>query len=254
MDLAGYKKILLIAIYGVLVIGFIFVENKQRIKNGTFPNRELLSSVIDSITATPKNVALTFDDGPYGTSTSKILDILKQENIHATFFVIGKNVEKFPDLARRMVTEGNLIENHSYDHAKNLPDLLTSTFQTNIQQAELAIASTTGLKSKLFRPPYGNISIQMYEELRNNGHKTVLWTIEAKDWDSETVSTDMIEKIIVQGTKPNGIILLHDGHDTIVNYPRENMVNALPYIIDQLKKQGYTFVTLDKIVDIAPYF
>ena len=106
----------------------------------------------------------------------------------------------------------------------------------------------------MFRPPYGNISAQMYGKLSHDGYTTILWNDATEDWDYKNSPSKFIEKIIIQNAKPNGIILLHDGRDTQVNYPRDNTVGALPYIIEQLKKEGYTFVTADKIVNTQPYF
>jgi len=251
MTLSTTKKVLLISAYSVLVIGFIFFENTNQIKSKDFPNKELLGAAIVAI---PKNIALTFDDGPYGTSTEKILDILKKENVRATFFVIGKNVEKFSTTTKRIIAEGHLIGNHSYDHAKNLPEMSTSTFKINTEKAESAIFLQTDLKPKIFRPPYGNITPQMYQKLKEAGYTSVLWNVDAKDWDFEHTSTADIENKIINDTKPNSIILLHDGRDTKINYPRTNLIDALPVIIEQLKKEGYNFVTVDKLENIKPYF
>ena len=245
------KKIFVTALIYVLLIGVFFIEKNSLAKTTAFSNQNLFSTTTAPLI---KNIALTFDDGPYGTSTEKILDILKQENIHATFFVIGKNVEKYPDIAKRIVAEGNLIENHSYDHFQDLPDVSTTTFENNIQDAETAIFETTGLKPKLFRPPYGNISAQMYGRLNNEGYKTVMWNVDAADWDYKNSPTKFVEMTIVNDARPNGIIVLHDGRDTQINYPRDNTINALSYIIEQLKSEGYSFVTVDKIIGSPAYF
>lgn len=234
-----------------LLIGLFFIEKNNLAKSIIIPNQDLS---LNTPISTTKNIALTFDDGPYGTSTEKILDILKQEKVHATFFVIGKNVDKFPALAQRIVAEGNLIENHSYDHSEKLTEMSATTFQKNIQKAEGTILSHTGQKSKLFRPPYGNITAQMYGKLNDMGYKTVMWNTETQDWDDENSPAELIEKIIIQNAKPNDIILMHDGRDTKINYPRNNTIEALSYIIKQLKKEGYSFVTVDKIVGSKAYF
>lgn len=201
-----------------------------------------------------KTIALTFDDGPYGTSTEKILDILKSEGIHATFFLIGKNVEKFPALAREIIADGNVIGNHSYDHSKNLSSLTTNDFEQNLENSEQAIFANTGLKPKLFRPPYGRTSTNMLFLLKADGYTNVMWNIEARDWDFYNSSAQNIFQTIVSQARPNAIILLHDGRDVLINYPRDNTVQALPKIIESLKKQGYTFVTVDKILNKKPYW
>jgi peptidoglycan/xylan/chitin deacetylase (PgdA/CDA1 family) len=147
-----------------------------------------------------------------------------------------------------------LIENHSYDHSKVLPDISTTTLEEDIQEAETAIFSDTGLKPKLFRPPYGNISAQMFGRLNHDGYKTVMWNADAADWDHKNSPTSLIETAIIHQAAPNGIIILHDGRDTKINYPRDNMINALTHIIEKLKSDGYTFVTVDKIVGTPAYF
>lgn len=248
------KKVLFFALCYTMFIGIFFI-NKNNIEKKEI---DLTSNSLYSISITgtlpAKNIALTFDDGPYGTSTEKILDILKQENIHATFFLIGKNVEEFPSTSKRISNEGHLIGNHSYDHSKNLRTMSTTTFQENIQKAESTILFYTGLKPKFFRPPYGLISAQMYGRLNQEGFKTVLWNIDGMDWDYENTPTATLEKTIIKDAVPNGIILMHDGRDIKINYPRDNTINALAYIIETLKKEGYTFVTVDKIINTKPYF
>jgi peptidoglycan-N-acetylglucosamine deacetylase len=248
--MSNNKKVFFIASCYALLIGAFFIGGDSLTRRIITPNQRFLGAQA----ITTKNIALTFDDGPYGTSTEKILDILKQENVHATFFVIGKNVEKFPAIAQRIVAEGNLIENHSYDHSEKLTEMSTTTFEENIQKAESSTFSHTGLKPRFFRPPYSKITAQMFGRLNQDGYTTVLWNDSAEDWDYKKVPTELIEKTIIRDAKPNGIIVLHDGRDTEINYPRDNTINALPHIIKQLKKEGYNFVTVDKIVDIKPYF
>ena len=194
---------------------------------------------------TTKEIALTFDDGPYGTSTAEVLDILEKEHIHATFFLIGKNVEEYPALARREVADGDLIGNHSYDHSKKLATLSQSAFELNLLKAQLAIVSNTGISPTIYRPPYGLLSDAMHKVLVKDGFHTDFWTIDAEDWNYPKSPSALIIKDILAQAKPRAIILFHDGRDTHVDYPRGNLVDALPTIIDDLKKEGYTFVTVD---------
>ncbi len=194
-----------------------------------------------------KEIALTFDDGPYGTSTAEVLDILEKEQIHATFFLIGKNVEEYPVLAKREVTDGDVIGNHSYDHSMLLPAMNAPAFELNLLQAQLAIASTTGVFPTLYRPPYGALSPTMKKVLHKDRFHIDLWNLDTEDWNYQKSPTKEIEKEVLDEVKPGSVILFHDGRDTQVNYPRDNMINALPLIIDDLKNEGYTFVTIDKM-------
>ena len=205
-----------------------------------------------SVTTTPqmllsKEVALTFDDGPYGTSTEAVLAILKREQVPATFFLIGKNVEKYPALAKEIAADGHVIGNHTYDHTKHLATMSLRDVRTELSMADAAIASTTGLHTKLFRPPYGRITKRLRRELVREGYAVFLWNVDPRDWDAaSTTSQDIIDRIAAQ-EKDKMIILLHDGRDTKVGYPRDNMINALPIVIEMLKREGYTFTTVEKM-------
>jgi peptidoglycan/xylan/chitin deacetylase (PgdA/CDA1 family) len=196
-----------------------------------------------------KDIALTFDDGPYGGPTAAILNILENEQVPATFFLIGKNVAEYPILARREVADGDEIGNHSYDHATNLATMSSEAFLTNLTKAEDIIASTTGTHATLFRPPYGSISPTMRGVLQKEGYSVAMWTVDPKDWDFANSSSTAIIDRVLSHVKANSIILLHDGRDTHVGYPRSNTIDALPILIADLKAQGYTFVTVDTLLD-----
>ena len=194
-----------------------------------------------------KYVALTFDDGPYGTSTREILNILKEKRVHATFFILGKNVQEFPDEAQREVQEGHEIGNHSYDHSMQLPQMAAADFSANLDRAESAIATSTGLHATLFRPPYGALSPTMRQVLKTDGYSTVLWNVDPTDWDYANSPSDQIIQRVLKAVKPNSVILLHDGRDTQVDFPRDNTVNALPTLIDDLRAEGYEFLTVSEL-------
>lgn len=194
-----------------------------------------------------KEVALTFDDGPYGTSTEEILAILKKEQVPATFFLIGKNVDEYPAIAKEIALDGYTIGNHTYTHPTNLPSLTRSQIENELHKTDLAIASSTGVHTKLFRPPYGRISKRLRHIVQADGYKIVLWNVDPVDWNYASSSSALIEQRIETQKKTEMTIVMHDGRDTQVNYPRENLVNALPTVITDLKKQGYTFVTADTL-------
>lgn len=208
----------------------------------------------------PKLVALTFDDGPYGEATNQILDILKKERVHATFFLLGINVEKYPAITKRIVNEGHVIGNHSYSHSEFLSQMPTADFQADVRQAENLIVTATGLHPRYYRPPFGVHTASMDQQLKEMGYFVVLWDVgtgtTAADYDQGTSSETIVEQIIrntLKGKKRQQIILLHDGRDVQIGYPRQNVIQALPRIIDQLKERGYRFVTVEQIIHQSPY-
>ena len=227
------------------LLTFCFAAFATPVFAGTIATSTL--SMGTSTSPSTKEIALTFDDGPYGTSTAEILSILEKEQIHATFFLIGKNVDEYPALAKREVTDGDLIGNHSFDHSMTLASSSPAAFELNLLKAQLSIASSTGVFPKIFRPPYGLLSETMRKILAKDGFQIDLWTIDIEDWNYQKSPSAVIEKGVLAQAKPNAVILFHDGRDTHVGYPRDNLVDALPTIIDDLKEDGYTFVTMDKI-------
>jgi peptidoglycan/xylan/chitin deacetylase (PgdA/CDA1 family) len=198
-------------------------------------------------------VALTFDDGPYGEPTSRILDILNAEHVKAAFFVTGENCLRYPDILTREVREGHLVENHSFDHVKVLAFELPGEVETNIRRTDRIIDSLTGLAPRFFRPPFGIRSLAMMRALRRINHVTVMWNDGTRDYDSR-VSADAIARSVLRKLKPGTIIDLHDGRDTRVGYSRQNLVDALPGIIDRIRNQGYEIVRLDELIGERPYF
>lgn len=202
---------------------------------------------------TQKIVALTFDDGPYGEATNKILDILKEKKVKATFFIFGQKAEQYPDILKREIEEGHVIGNHSYNHSAFLMLLSRNRLMTNINKADEAIFEVTDLRPRFFRPPYGSESPFMRRYLEQSGYNIVLWTAATTDYsseeDSKTITNNILNKI-----RPGAIIDLHDGRAFLENYPRQNLIDALPAIIDGARQKGYEFVTVDKILNQEPYF
>ena len=208
----------------------------------------------------PKLVALTFDDGPYGEATSQILDILKKERVHATFFLLGINVEKYPAIAKRIVSEGHVIGNHSYSHSELLSKMPIEDFQADVRHAENLIVNATGVQPRYYRPPFGMHTPSMDQQLKDMGYFVVLWDVgtgtKAADYDQGTSSEAIVEQIVrntLKGRKRQQIILLHDGRDVQIGYPRQNVIQALPRIIEQLKERSYRFVTVEQIIHQSPY-
>ncbi len=200
--------------------------------------------------STDKLVALTFDDGPYGTSTAAILSILESEHAKATFFLIGRNAVKYPDLVRRIYNDGDDIGNHSYGHLRTFANETKKEFAHDVDAAEAAISNALGdtVHPTLYRPPYGSVSEDMKQVLAKKGYTVVMWNIDTDDWDAERVTTGMIIDGILSNVTPNSIVLLHDGRDTHIDYPRTNTVNAIKPLIEGLRAKGYRLVTITELL------
>ena len=193
-------------------------------------------------------IALTFDDGPNEPYTSEILDILKRYNVKATFFLLGKNVERYPDTARRIVKEGHAIGNHTYDH----PYLLIQSnahIKYEIKKAEEAIFKATNTTPYLFRSPYGVDASWIYRAVKEKGYVTIEWTVTGHNGRKE-MTPDKIVKNILDGVENGDIILLHDGNRLIKGSDRSQTVKALPAIIELLQQKGYQLVTVPQLLGI----
>ncbi len=188
-------------------------------------------------------IALTFDDGPWPGQTEEVLRILAETGTRATFFVVGVRADVIPLLIRAIAEGGHVIGNHTYRHAI-LSSADPALIATEIGETNRAIAQTTGSSPVWFRAPGGGLGPGVAEEIAQLGMRSALWTIDPKDW-RPGVTAEEIAGIALGGAHPGGIILLHDGGGD-----RTQTILALPAIIDGLKLQGYTLVTLDELAEV----
>jgi peptidoglycan/xylan/chitin deacetylase (PgdA/CDA1 family) len=197
-----------------------------------------------------KYVAITFDDGPDPIYTPEILDILKEKNVVATFFLIGKHIEQYPELANRIVEEGHSIGNHTYSH-KSIGPLTARAVYQEIIKAQEVMEGITGVRPTLFRPPRGVYSSHAGKVLKDNRYTLVLWDISAVDW-AEFPAKNVVSNVLSK-VKPGSIILFHDSGDllTFSGGNRSATVNALPEIIDRLRSDGYEFVNVDQMIFLS---
>ncbi|MFH1791252.1 MAG: polysaccharide deacetylase family protein [Candidatus Omnitrophota bacterium] len=196
-----------------------------------------------------KAVAITFDDGPNGEYTERVLDVLRDKDAKATFFVIGKFVELFPDTARRIVEEGHAIGNHTYRH----PDLRFQSRKVigaQLVEAERVISNITGAKPRIFRPPYGGKSPKVLETAADMGFVIVEWSVSGKNGDKE-IKAERIVRNVLNKVKNGSIILLHDGNRITPGFDRSQVVKALFIIIDELRARGYKIVTVPELLGIS---
>jgi peptidoglycan/xylan/chitin deacetylase (PgdA/CDA1 family)/GT2 family glycosyltransferase len=216
--------------------------------HGVHPRSRLYGQVLSNGDRDRLRIALTFDDGPNEPYTSQVLEILRQYRIKATFFMIGQNARRYPETCRRVVAAGNAIGNHSYRHLKSLCLRRGKTVTRDIEMAHQAIYECTGLKPMLFRPPHGFRSPWLMRAVRNLGYKAVTWDNMTSDWEAEK-SGDEIVLAILRRAKPGGVIVLHDGRDTRLNYDRTHMLQALPFVIETLLERGFEFVTIPELLE-----
>lgn len=179
-------------------------------------------------------VALTFDDGPIPKYTPLLLDGLKERNVRATFFLLGKNVKENQELVQRMQAEGHLLGNHTYNHVQ-LNKIPETTARQEILKTNNEIYEATGKYPEYMRPPYGawKKNMELCVEML-----PVFWDIDTLDWKSQNV--DAILKAAGEEPEDGSIILMHDEYQT--------SVEAALLLIDRLKEKGYEFVTVDELI------
>lgn len=178
-----------------------------------------------------KVVYLTFDDGPIPEATPWVLDILKKYGIKATFFCVGDNVRKYPEIYRQLVEQGHRTGNHTFNHWQGWKHR-TAPFMANVRQAESYIHST------LFRPPHGHIRVAQYRALRAQGYTVVMWDVVTRDYNPR-LSAERILDNVKKYTRDGSIITFHDSIKTI-----QKLEYALPKAIEWLLSNGYEFEVL----------
>ncbi len=186
-------------------------------------------------------VAMTFDDGPHATLTPKLLDLLAQKKIKATFFVLGENVQRYPEILKRAAAEGHEIGNHSWSHP-NLAKLSNEAVRSQLQRTDDLIARTIGSRPKIMRPPYGELSPRQRQWVNNEfGYKVILWDVDPLDWKEPGPS--IVAQRIIRETKPGSIMLSHDIH--------AQTIAAMPETFDALLAKGFKFVTVSELLSLA---
>jgi peptidoglycan/xylan/chitin deacetylase (PgdA/CDA1 family) len=243
-----YKRYILIVLVSFIsLIGLIFPPYSTQASTsvayplqGKFPDTMLYKAHTQQ-----KVIALSFDDGPDTRFTPLILNILNKYDVKATFFLLGTRVQKYPDVAKRIYSEGHAIGNHTYWHP-----ILTETgvkrMIWEIEKNEQEIFSLIGQISDLFRAPYGALSEDHVHQLKKMGYKGIGWSVDSEDWKS-LPAKDVKQKVL-NGIHPGAIVLMHSaGHWT---QDLTGTVQALDELIPYLKKKGYTFVTVPELWSI----
>jgi peptidoglycan/xylan/chitin deacetylase (PgdA/CDA1 family) len=182
-------------------------------------------------------VALTFDDGPWPHTTQQMLTILSQRQAPATFFVVGRQVERYPELVRREVAAGMAIGSHSYRHPQPFDRLPVARIRDEITQGRRTLVPL-GIYPVGFRPPGGAASPAVTAAAQELGDRTVLWSVDPADWQPGVASDQLVQRVLA-AARPGAIVLLHDGGGN-----RSATVAALPAIIDGLRRLGLTLTVV----------
>ncbi|MCL6600227.1 MAG: polysaccharide deacetylase family protein [Alicyclobacillus macrosporangiidus] len=194
---------------------------------------------------TKKRVAITFDDGPDGEWTPQVLAVLSRYGVKATFFCVGMMVHAFPDVTRRLVAEGHVIGNHTWDHPQ-LPRLHPAQVQEELYHTEQEIQRVAGVRPRLFRPPYGELSRQVMRQVIALRDKVILWSVDSLCWTG--LDSEHIAAIVLAHLQPGAIVLMHSAGGV-----RKPTVEALPRIIEVTHASGYTFTTVSDLLGVPPY-
>jgi polysaccharide deacetylase family sporulation protein PdaB len=204
---------------------------------------EKRGDIVWEVPNSEKIIALTFDDGPDPADTPTILDLLAQYNVKATFFVVGKKVDMYPELAKREVLEGHEIANHTYNHTYINKRMTEVSIHKEILKAEQTIFNATGCKPTLFRPPGGFYSENLIHVLQKTGYQMILWSWhqDSRDWNRPGVAK--IVSSVIKKTRNGDIVLLHDYVEG-----ETQTIEALKQILPQMQARGYHFVTVSELL------
>jgi peptidoglycan/xylan/chitin deacetylase (PgdA/CDA1 family) len=183
-----------------------------------------------------KKIALTFDDGPSGELTPKILDVLQHYDVHATFFVLGRRAKQHPRTLRRIASEGHELGSHGWSH-RSFRGLYHSQIREELEDTAAVIEDAAGHRPRLLRPPFGRYADSATTIFADMGLDVVLWTIDSRDWDEDPART---VETIVRKARPGSIVLLHDREAATLR--------ALPQIIGSLQSLDFELVTVSELI------
>jgi len=236
--LRKYYLLIALCILGI----FVFLVDEKSFADKGRKYYEEAGQILWDIKTDEKVIALTFDDGPHKKYTPDILDILSKYNAKATFFIVGENAEKNPELALRVYEEGHELAIHTYTHPLRTN---VSKLMKEIKQSHATIFGITGYSPVLFRPVKGQYTDAMIDAIVKEGYKVVMWSWHLDTFDWKNPGEKRIVNTVLKGAKPGSVVLFHDGGGN-----REQTVRALKKILPELEKQGYKFVTISELLDI----
>jgi peptidoglycan-N-acetylglucosamine deacetylase len=193
---------------------------------------------------TLKQVALTFDDGPHPRFTAEILHLLDAHQARATFFVLGRHVERYPQMIKELVRSGHEVGNHSFSHLR-FPAANRQAWLLELERTELELELLGCPDCGLFRPPYSDYNQELIKLLGNLSQRLVLWSVDSADWrepDPLAIAANVLARV-----RPGAIVILHDSDET-GEKDRGPTVAALGLILPALKARGYECVTVSELL------
>ncbi len=194
--------------------------------------------IVRKVPTTHKVVAFTFDDGPHPGTTPELLALLKEKEVKATFFILGRNGETNLALLKEVIAAGHEIGNHGYSH-QFLRQMGMDRYLADVKRNE-DLLNQFGVKTNLFRPPGGGYNDNLVATLQQKGYTTVMWSVDTRDWSRPAV--DQVVKVATDHLEPGAIFLFHDGQHDLPT------VKAVRILIDRFREQGYSIVTVGDLL------
>ena len=208
-----------------------------------YPAGNLYGRTVNVLPSHRKCMALTFDDGPYPPYTGRLLDVLKEKKIHATFFLVGEQARLHPDLVRRMVDEGHTIGLHAFRH-RDFLKLTEEEKEKDLQQGKEILQSITGKEPVYWRPPHGFRDSSVMKIASAKDLQVVNWSVIPRDWTG--IDKQEIYNRVMDKAEDGAVVLLHDGDSPLYKASRQATVDAVGPLIDSLREKGYHLVSLEE--------
>lgn len=228
-----------------LLAAFSLLTSGALLLLAVLPGNSFYGPVLTHGSGAKKQIALTFDDGPYPPYTQKLLQVLAAKNVHATFFMVGENAARYPEIVRLVQSQGHQIALHAGYH-QDLLKLSAPQLKENIAYGKRTLEQLTGQPVRYMRPPHGFKDWQIMHAMQSAGLQAVNWSVIPRDWTNP--GTEQIVSRVCNNSEPGAIVLLHDGDSPKQTAPREQTVAATAQIIDRLQTEGYEFVTIEELV------
>lgn len=209
------------------------------------PTDNFYGTTVTQNPAAGKIVALTFDDGPYPPYTQELLQVLKRQNVRATFFMVAENAARHPELVRQIAAQGHTVALHAERH-RDFLKLTCEEQQADVAEGKAILEKLSGQQISLMRPPHGFRDWSVLATLRANGLTAVNWSVIPRDWTNPGAAV-IVDRVLAQVT-PGAIILLHDGDSPKYQASRAQTIQATQIIINKLRAAGYNFVTVNELM------
>lgn len=225
-------------------IGWVFgTESYKADKDQGSAESAIAPSSVFNGTRDYKLIALTYDDGPNSRFTPRLLSLLREQNVPATFFLLGEQVKLYPNEARQIVEMGFEVGNHSFDHS-NLSKMNEQGIDEQLQSTQEIIKKTAGIEPGVFRAPYGALSTTVKRLAHEKGLDIIMWSLDTEDWKTGSMKEQIVQTVL-EKVKPGDIILMHDRNT--------RTIEATAELIPRLREEGYEFVTVSMLLRAKEY-